>query len=160
MKKRFVTMKRLRTAIHKVEREMQSLGLWVSGMEDTQVFLTPIHLWYGWATKKGKDIFIPRLSLSTWIEQEPWTLEDVLRHEYSHILAARAPKNFRAWPRDRDRVSSYALTNKAEDIAETAKYFIKHKGKLPKKWRHRDGIIERWQYLQALTAVSSAYFSY
>jgi hypothetical protein len=58
-------MKRLHKAFQKVEREMQRMGLWVSGMGDTKVYLRPFHLWYGWATTNGKDIFIPHPSLFT-----------------------------------------------------------------------------------------------
>jgi hypothetical protein len=38
--------------------------------------------------------------------------------------------------------------NTVEDFAESFKYFIKHKGKLPEKWQQRPGIVQRWKRLR------------
>jgi hypothetical protein len=142
-----IRMNELRAAIRKVERELQQLGLWVPAMEDTRVYLTPFHCWYGWTSLRDRDIFIPRISMSRWFNSKAWSLMDVLRHEYGHVLALRSPKLLKYWPRDADRVSEYAHTNKAEDFAETVKSFVKHKGMLPIRWRSRPGIVRRWEHL-------------
>lgn len=142
-----IQMKQLRVAVRQVEREFQQLGLWIPCMEDTQVYLTPFHPWYGWTSLRDRDIFIPRISMSRWFNASAWSVADILRHEFSHVLALHSPKLLRHWPRDDDRVSVYAHTNKAEDFAETVKFYLKHKGKLPRRWGTRPGIVRRWERL-------------
>jgi hypothetical protein len=86
------TMKKLRAAIKRVEREIQRLGLWIPEMESVQVYLTPVHIWYGWTNMHTGNIFIPRVSVSRWTERRPWTLLNVLRHEYGHALTFNHPE--------------------------------------------------------------------
>jgi hypothetical protein len=90
--------------------------------------------------------------MSRWFNSKAWSLVDVLRHEYGHVLALRSQKLLKYWPLDDDRVSEYAHTNKAEDFAETVKFFVKHKGNLPKKWQRHDGIVRRWIVLQTFAS--------
>ena len=143
-----VHMHQLRSRIRAVENEIRKIGLWVPEMDDTQVYLTPLHIWYGWSGFPSGDIFIPRITPTRWIDDKPWSLRDVLRHEYGHILAWHRPQIMRKWPRCSDRVSDYAHTNRDEDFAETFKFFLKHKGKLPRVWRGHTGIRRRWLGLQ------------
>lgn len=63
MKKLFVTMKRLRRAVCQVEQEIQNLGLWHPSMRETQVYLIPVHWYYGYTESHDGNIYIPRLSL-------------------------------------------------------------------------------------------------
>jgi hypothetical protein len=140
-------MKQLRVAVRQVERELHQLGLWIPGMEGTQVYLTPFHNWYGWTSLRDRDIFVPRISTFRWFNASAWSLADILRHEYGHVLALNSAKLLKTWPRDDDRVSEYAHTNEAEDFAETVKFFLKHKGQLPRRWRARPGIARRWERL-------------
>jgi len=143
-----IRMYQLRKRVRKVEREIQELGLWFPEMEDTQVYLTPFHLWYGWTTYPSGDIFIPRITTSRWIDSVPWSLRDILRHEYGHVFAWHKPKVLRKWPRCTDRVSDYAQTDKAEDFAETFRCFLKHRGKLPSSWQENPGITRRWRKIE------------
>ncbi|MBE0643553.1 MAG: hypothetical protein IH600_05700 [Bacteroidetes bacterium] len=142
------TMKKLRAAIERVEREIQRLGLWVPEMDDVQVYLTPVHIWYGWTNMHTGNIFIPRVSVSL----RQWTLLNVLRHEYGHALTFHRPEILEDWPDYGDAVSKYAATNTDEDFAETFKYFVKHKGRLPRAWKNHAGIVERWQMLSEMGA--------
>ncbi|MBE0643269.1 MAG: hypothetical protein IH600_04250 [Bacteroidetes bacterium] len=138
------TMKQLRAAVRKVERELKRLELWIPAMSDTQVYLVPIHYWYGWTCLETGNIYIPRVIIGC----RPWTLLDVLRHEYGHVFTCHHPEIMETWPTDGERVSKYADEDIGEDFAETFKYFVKHKGKLPKKWQQRPGIVERWKKLR------------
>lgn len=140
------TMKQLRAAVRKVERELQSIGLWSDAMSDTQVYLVPIHYWYGWTCLETANIYIPRVIIGC----RPWTLLNVLRHEYGHVFLFHHPETLETWPTEGEQVSPYAAENLEEDFAETFKYFVKHKGKLPRAWKNHAGIVERWKKLRKL----------
>jgi hypothetical protein len=71
----------------------------------------------------------------------------VLRHEYGNTLAFHYPKILNGWPDDACHISKYAASN-----TEIFKCFIKHKGKLLKKLRDHDGIVERWRTLSEMGA--------
>ncbi|MCB2203464.1 hypothetical protein KQI65_01850 [bacterium] len=149
MKKIFVTMKRLRATVARVEREIQVLGLWHEDLEDTQVWLIPAHVYYGYTLERTGDIFIPCLSLSTVLEKKPWSLLDIVRHEWGHVLS----QHLTGWEDIFDAeesVSPYGETNPDEDFAESCRFYLKHKGRLPKKWRKNDAIRQKWRYLQGL----------
>ena len=92
------------------------MGLWVSGMEDTQVYLTPPHSWFGWTCLRDRDIFVVRISMSRWFNASAWSLADILRHMYGHVVALLMPRQRKHWTRNADRVSMYARTNKALDL--------------------------------------------
>lgn len=89
---------------------------------------------------------------------------DVLRHEFGHALADRYAKFFRGgifkaafgasygakkvfegedW--ESEYVSKYATTATQEDFAETFMLYMKHKGKLPTRYRGKRAIVKKWK---------------
>lgn len=146
MREIIVTRRRLHKTVARVEREIQALGLWHEALDDTQVYLIPAHLYYGYTLERTGDIFVPFLSLSTVFDKRPWSLLDLVRHEWGHSIS----RHLSGWETifdAEDSVSEYGTTNPDEDFAETLRCFLKHKGKLPKKWQTCEGIVERWTML-------------
>ena len=100
-----------------------------------------------------------------WIDK--MTTVDVLRHEFGHALSDRYPETlekggvFQAafggpccdepapgtdpevW--EGRCVSRYAATNTQEDFAETFRFFVKHKGKIPAKFARKPAIRKKWK---------------
>ncbi len=125
--------------------------------------------WMGFYDFEDKHIHFPAVynGLSRnfkWYDK--WSAVDVLRHEFGHTLADRYPEllkkggSFRSafggtygsmpakgtdpanW---QDRcVSAYAATATQEDFAETFKFFVKHKGKIPAKFAEKPAIAKKW----------------
>ena len=97
---------------------------------------------------------------------------DVFRHEFGHALADLYPRTlskgclFRAafggtygedpaeergvngW--EERYVSEYATSATQEDFAETFMLFVKHKGKLPAKFRGKPAIKKKWAAVQEI----------
>lgn len=149
MKKLFVTMPRLKATIAEVEREIKKLGLWHPGLEDVQVYLIPVHVYYGFSLVRTGDIYIPRLSIGAVMSPKPWTLRDIVRHEYGHALSYL----LEGWEEVFDAeesVSAYRETNPYEDFAENLRFYLKHKGKLPRKWTGNSAIHEKWDFLKSM----------
>lgn len=147
MKKLFVTIKRLRRAVRQVERELKNFGLWHPNMQDTQVYLIPAHVYYGY--EQEGDIYIPFLTLGALFSKRSWTLLDLVRHDYGHVVS----EYLSGWEDVFDAeesVTRYGETNPDEDFAEFFRYFLKYRGKLPKKWQKNAAIRQKWKYLQGL----------
>jgi len=144
----FITLRRLRIAVRKVEKEIKRLGLWHEAMEECQVYLIPIHWYYGYHKPLTGDIYVPRISGSVLFETRPWSLTDVLRHEYGHVLAQCSP-GYEDLFDAMESVSDYGLTNPGEDFAENFRYYLKHRGRLPKTLDTRD-IRQKWRFISQL----------
>jgi len=100
-----------------------------------------------------------------WIDK--MTTIDVLRHEFGHALSDRYPEALKkggvfrtafggpccdkpAPGTDPDIweercVTRYAATNTREDFAETFRFFVKHKGKIPAKFAKKPAIRKKWK---------------
>jgi hypothetical protein len=144
----FITLRRLRIAVRKVEREIKRLGLWHEAMDECQIYLIPIHWYYGYHMPRTGAIYVPRISGSAWFETRPWSLTDVLTHEYGHVLGQSVP-DYQYLFDATESVSEYGHTNPAEDFAETFRYYVKHRGKLPKKLK-TEAIKEKWRFIAQL----------
>jgi hypothetical protein len=130
--------------------------------------------WYG-DREDGKhcgDIILPRISGSRWADfflGRPFTAPaDVLRHEYGHAFAdvnrrrietKKFEKAFgypHEWWDDYVmeydpyfHVTKYAATAPGEDFAEVFWFYLKHKGKLPKKL-DTSAIRRKWEFVDSL----------
>ena len=115
-------------------------------------------------------IQIPAVSLSRLSERifggRRTTLRDILRHEYAHAVADQnrgliRSKSFRrafgSGHNDEvaadycpsEHVTAYAATDACEDFAEVFMFFLKHKGKIPKRFR-TPAITAKWSFVEAL----------
>lgn len=148
MSRYFITLRRLRKTVRKVEREIKQLGLWHETMDECQVYIIPIHWYYGYHMPSTGDIYVPRISGSVMFEKRPWSLTDVLRHEYGHVLAGSLSGLEDLFDAT-ESVSEYGLSDSAEDFAETFRYYVKHRGKLPRQFESR-GIKVRWRFISQL----------
>ncbi len=126
--------------------------------------------WMGFYNFKDKQIHIPAvyngLSLNfKWYDK--WSVVDVLRHEFGHALMDRyyrplalgslfrtafsGPHGAKPAPgSDPDDwqnrcVSAYAAEQTQEDFAETFKFFVKHKGKIPATFKQKPAIVKKWE---------------
>lgn len=102
-------------------------------------------------------------------------LTDTIRHEFGHAMADRYKKFFTGrrskvfkeafgekygipivdgdfselWYNE-IFISPYAQKNTAEDWSETFMYYLKHKGRLPIKWRKYPFIKEKWEAVKTI----------
>lgn len=106
-----------------------------------------------------------------WIDRDASVL-DTLRHEFGHALAEAYPSYFRGptftkafggrygvkcvetgetkrWWKDHF-VSAYASQSTQEDFAETFMLFLKHNGRLPKRFSGRPVIRKKWDAVKNL----------
>ena len=115
--------------------------------------------------KKDKAIHIPAVFTAglfpRWDGRE---ILDVVRHEFGHALADRFGKFFRGeifkgafgasygekkvfdgedW--SDEHVSAYASSMTQEDFAETFMLYLKHKGRMPVKFRGKRAIEKKWK---------------
>ncbi len=169
--KLFITIERLSKAVQTVQRELYKMGFWSDEMAETEIYLIPAHHWHGYVNMSDGHIRIPVLSLSNIAEKllvgKSGSLLDLVRHEYGHVFTyhhfdrvntKRFEKAFGcswvddgAQTFDEDRhVTRYAATDIYEDFAEVFRFFLKHKGRMPARWKERSGIAKRWKYLAGL----------
>ena len=124
----------------------------------------------GYFSFKDHDIHFPSLYLPFgWLTGsvgEKDSASNVIRHEFGHALADQYPAALKKGGLFReafggvysdkpapdidpdnwefDCVSPYAATETREDFAETFMLFLKHKGKLPKKFANKPAIAKKW----------------
>jgi hypothetical protein len=120
--------------------------------------------------KADRNIHFPSLFLPwKWLlglRYEKSIPVDILRHEFGHALATLYPRALsdgglfveafgaKYGPKpapeidqanwEFDCVSEYAADQTREDFAETFMLFVKHKGKLPSKFRGKPAIKKKW----------------
>jgi len=122
---------------------------------------TPAFLGYA-----AGHMYIPRWVL--WAYDGIFSLRDVIRHEYGHAVAHYYPAMIQRSKRfsetfngryfgghtyafdARDCVSTYAMTSPMEDFAETFMLYVKHKGRMPAKFKS-EAIARKWQFVADLT---------
>lgn len=166
-----ITMPRLERAIADVWRELQESGLGRQGLDHVEVYLTLYGNAYGYQHyRNGGHIKIPMFSLARIgdvLGRRPrFPLRDLLRHEYAHAVAdnhralirSRRFRDAFGSPHDSEipgdfdpdiYVSEYAATDSSEDFAETTMYFLKHKGRLPRRF-DTPAIRKKWQFVDEL----------
>lgn len=174
-----LSLDELNRALTLVWRELKSFGLACEGLDACQVCLGVSSYAYGYQCfgdrtegRRCGDIILPRISLSHWTDwiirnQKTITL-DVLRHEYGHAYAdinqrriesKRFEKAFDAphdiWEKHvmeydpNFHISEYAATSSGEDFAEVFMFFLKHKGRLPRKHDTKP-IRRKWKFVDDL----------
>jgi hypothetical protein len=171
VKHKIITMPRLQSALDDVVDELDEVGLWNPRLAKVDVFLTWFGTYYGWQWYRGSGhIEIPAVSLSRVNEMiyggPRMTLRDLLRHEYGHAVADtnRALVRSRRFaevfgtPHDseipadhseHEHVTDYAAEDSSEDFAEVFRYYLKHSGKIPRRYKTRK-IERKWQFVDRL----------
>ena len=169
----FVALPRLNRAVARVISELDQHGLWDTALQKVEVYLVPAGFAYGWCWS-GSDgyIAIPAVSgarLCEYFRTSYTSLADVLRHEYGHALAdthrgligsAQFRDAFGA-PYDSDKRSAYdplehvsecAASKPSEDFAESFIFYLKHRGRLPRRYRVPT-IKAKWRFVRQLCGV-------
>ncbi|MBE0542245.1 MAG: hypothetical protein IH623_12730 [Verrucomicrobia bacterium] len=86
--------------------------------------------------------------------------KDVIRHELGHVVLDKNLKLARQLGYGRlfgtpdsyhpkSHVSDYAASNADEDFAETAMFFLKHKGRMPRRFS-RIRLRRKWNFIRRL----------
>ena len=126
--------------------------------------------------KSDKAIHIPAvfpMALFPWWDGRE--ILDVIRHEFGHALADRFRKLFRGaifkeafgggygekkvfdgYEWERGCVSAYAATSTREDFAETFMLYMKHKGKLPARYRGKRAVEKKWKAVARIIRIVSS----
>jgi hypothetical protein len=171
VRRRTVDIKKLNRDVYHVNSELDNHGMWTEKVASIDVCLVPIGYAYGWQWYGGSgNIHIPRWSLCQFHDfwRDVYTsLKSVLRHEYGHVVADLYPnlvdnktfeKAFGGKHDDRKStlvydehlyVTEYAATCPSEDFAEVFGLYLKHKGKIPKKFNHKC-IAAKWRFVGML----------
>lgn len=171
-----VTFDELDLANDQVIGELEKFGFYDERMARIEVYLALAGDAFGWQNYGGDGhIDIPALSLarlSSLIGYERASLRDVLRHEYAHAVAdthrglMRSRRFTAAFGRshgsevasDYDRrahVTRYAASSPGEDFAEVFMKYLKHRGRIPKRFRH-PAIQRKWGFVRALARAIAA----
>jgi hypothetical protein len=150
-------------ALSDVQRELSAIGL------DDLIDRVDIEESYGlddlltgayglfWPGARHRRIIgritVPAFNLDVlnWFGGSRTSLRFVLRHEYGHALAHRLGllgRPGRPWGMGA-HVSSYALTNPDEDLAETVALHLTHRGRFPYRRRDPD-LLAKWRAAGAL----------
>lgn len=166
-----VTISELERDNDLVVDELERFGFYDERMEAVEVYLTWAGDSFGWQNYGGDGhINVPALSLARlrkYLGYETATLRDVLRHEYAHAVAdthrglmhsRRFSTAFggshgseRGVRYDRARhVTRYAASNPGEDFAEVFMKYLKHRGRMPKRFRSRPAIVLKWNFVRDL----------
>jgi len=166
-----LTMRRLQGAIHDVQCELDQVGIFDERLGEVEVYLTWFGTAYGWQYYGSTGhIEIPSISTCRLSERvfggRRTTLRDILRHEYAHAVADQnrgliRSKLFRlafgsghndevlSEYCENEHVTAYAGTDACEDFAEVFMFFLRHKGKIPKRFR-TPAIMAKWSFVEAL----------
>lgn len=166
-----ITLESLDLANRQVTGEMRRLGMWVEPLDQVGLFLRDRHAgYYGWHSGTPGAIHIPRLSMRDLCDRlgRRTRLTDILRHEWSHAVAAcfpgfieslRFPRTFGGSYHDpfpvrpydaAHHVTDYAADMPAEDFAEVFNFYLRHKGRLPQRLAHKPPIIRKWRFIAAM----------
>jgi hypothetical protein len=171
-----LSLSELDTAWTKVWRELDVLGFGCPRLETCQVYLGIVstaygYQWYG-DRPEGRacgDIVLPRISLSHWGDyfggRPKVSALDILRHEYGHAFAdvnrrrieTKRFENAFGWPHEVEyaegfeydpehHVTEYAATTTGEDFAEVFWLYLKHKGRLPRRFDTAP-IRRKWKFV-------------
>ena len=174
IKKIFVSMEDMEKAFNKVRVELQNMDLLFDGSRLDKVDCYherfSASALYGLAAMgfydpADQNIHIPAAyppGLFPWIADRE--MPDVIRHEFGHALADKYRKFFRGgifkaafgasygekkvfdgddW--SDEYVTEYASTMTQEDFAETFMLYMKHKGKMPARYRGKRAIEKKWK---------------
>ena len=155
-------MKLFTRAVRRVQRELERYGFWDQEMAEVEVRLTPFSLFlYGRYDARSPSERQPA--------QAPRPLPPAARapgrrdpHEYAHALEDVRWREFtgRAFHRAYGTpyeyhpelyVSRYAAKNSSEDFAETFMLYLKHRGRLPKRFRSSKTIKKKWRFIRRLS---------
>lgn len=174
MKKIFVSMEEMEKAFNKVRVELQNMDLLFDGSRLDKVDCYherfSVGALYGLAAMgfydpEDQNIHIPAAyppGLFPWIADRE--MPDAIRHEFGHALADKYRKFFRGgifkaafganYGEDKvfdgddwsdEYVTEYASTMTQEDFAETFMLYMKHKGKMPARYRGKRAIEKKWK---------------
>jgi len=144
-------------SLRHVRRELKTLGFDRPKVMKTKVQRTivPSLRKQAYFTDDG-EIYIPIL-------QSRRHVRDKIRHEYGHALlfhyhGITGRSGFSCFGHSRNRddyVSQYAMTGPEEDFCETFMLFLRHRGKLPKKYLS-PRIKEKWRFVNSLRTCSGS----
>ncbi|MDA8745230.1 hypothetical protein N9N28_11400 [Rubripirellula amarantea] len=170
-KHNIITMRRLQGALDDVQGELDRIGVFDERLANVEVYLTWFGTAFGWHFYGSTGhIEIPAISTCRLSERmfgaRRTTLRDILRHEYAHAVADQNRGLIRSKPfrmafgsghNDEvaanycptEHVTAYAATDACEDFAEVFMFFLKHKGKIPKRF-HTPAIMAKWSFVEAL----------
>ena len=174
MKRVFLSMGEMEKAFNKVRKELEAMDLLFDGSRLDKVDCYherfSIGALYGLVAMgfynfADQNIHIPAAyppGLFPWLQDRE--MRDVIRHEFGHALADKYRKFFRGgifkaafgasygekkvfdgddW--SDEYVTEYASTKAQEDFAETFMLYMKHKGKLPARYRGKCAIEKKWR---------------
>ncbi len=183
-KRIYASSRDIEKAFNKVRRELENLGLLYedSRLDEVDCYPDGILLALvgamGFYDFEDMNIHIPPVYpaglFPLWFERR--ALLDVLRHEFGHALADRYKRFFRGGIfkaafgasygeknvfDDEDwtdgYVTAYASTMTREDFAETFMLFMKHKGKLPARYRGKRMIEKKWNAVKQIVHDCASY---
>jgi hypothetical protein len=171
-----VTLRELEDANDLVIEELEKFGFYDERMARIEVYLAWAGDAFGWQNYGGDGhINIPALSLarlSALVGYEKATVRDVLRHEYAHAVAdthrglmhsrqfstafGRSHGSEQNSKYDRSaHVTPYAAANPGEDFAEVFMKYLKHSGKVPRRFR-TPAIKRKWGFVRELASAIRA----
>lgn len=175
------TLAEVNRAWAQVWRELETMGFSCRRLSTCQVYLGLASTAYGYQwfgdREDGRhcgDIVLPRVSSSRWSDyfrgRPSTSVLDVLRHEYGHAYAdvnrwrIETKKFERAFGYRHEwwagyemeydpeyHVTEYAATAPGEDFAEVFWLYLKHKGKLPRRFEDRQPIRWKWLFIGDLS---------
>lgn len=177
LSRHWITLPDIEKANGMVVAEMERLGFWHKRLDDIVVYLVPLSFrCYGWFLPDG-HIYIPAVngsSLGDLIAGQHTRLTDVLRHEWAHALADRRPRlvsgrRFRqvfgadyestdpVWEYHPDlHLTPYAASMPCEDFAETFHFYLRHKGRLPRRLAGKPEIIRKWNFIRRMAEITTS----
>lgn len=124
---------------------------------------------------EDRYIHIPMFIRSGVLNGDRRVIRDDIRHEFGHALADKFKKFFRGgifkeafgasygvtkvfdgddW--SDEYVSDYATTDTREDFAETFMLYMKHKGKMPTRYRGKRAIEKKWKTVAKIVKAIAA----